>query len=246
MELVPVLVSQNILEIRMKVAARSVLSIPTVLRIKAVFEINALTYALASAVWTPNAKLSPTYHCARVGPRIRAIHSEFARRYLLNQVFFSPYSTLITRKCSILFFTTYLFIENFSPADVPIITNPCQPSPCGPNSQCREVNHQAVCSCLPTYIGNPPNCRPECVVNAECSYSLACINNKCKDPCSGTCGQNADCKVIQHSPICSCKNGFTGDPFVHCTHKPGKHFTSSLTLLQISLSNILKISYWLG
>ena len=38
------------LEIRMKVAARSVLSIPTVLRIKAVFEINALTYALVSAV----------------------------------------------------------------------------------------------------------------------------------------------------------------------------------------------------
>lgn len=98
----------------------------------------------------------------------------------------------------------------------------CQPSPCGPNSQCQNVNSQAVCSCLPQYIGTPPNCRPECVVNSECNSNLACINQKCKDPCPGTCGTNAQCKVIHHSPICSCGNDFTGDPFVHCFPAPCK------------------------
>ena len=94
--------------------------------------------------------------------------------------------------------------------------DPCHPSPCGPNSQCREVNEQTVCSCLPEYVGSPPGCRPECVVSAECPSTRACINQKCSDPCPGTCGLNARCEVINHSPICSCKNGHTGDPFSRC------------------------------
>lgn len=100
--------------------------------------------------------------------------------------------------------------------------NPCQPSPCGPNSQCREVNGQGVCSCLPEYIGSPPSCRPECVVSSECPLKQACINQKCTDPCPGTCGLNADCSVINHSPICSCSSGFTGDPFTRCFPIPRK------------------------
>lgn len=97
--------------------------------------------------------------------------------------------------------------------------NPCHPSPCGPNSQCREVNGNPSCSCIPEFIGNPPNCRPECVSNFECSDHLACINNKCKDPCPGTCGQNADCRVISHTPNCQCQVGYTGDPFRLCFKK---------------------------
>lgn len=96
--------------------------------------------------------------------------------------------------------------------------DPCHPSPCGPNSQCREVNGQAVCSCLPEYVGSPPGCRPECVVSAECPSTRACINQKCSDPCPGTCGINARCEVINHSPICSCQKGHTGDPFSRCYH----------------------------
>lgn len=99
---------------------------------------------------------------------------------------------------------------------------PCNPSPCGPNSQCRETNGQAVCSCLPTHVGNPPGCRPECVVSSECAANLACIGQKCKNPCPGTCGQNARCEVINHSPICSCKTGYTGDPFTRCYPVPRK------------------------
>lgn len=95
-------------------------------------------------------------------------------------------------------------------------TNPCIPSPCGPNSQCKIINEQAVCSCLPTFLGVPPGCRPECTTSAECSHSTACINQKCVDPCPGVCGLNAKCTVINHNPICSCKQNYIGDPFTRC------------------------------
>lgn len=101
-------------------------------------------------------------------------------------------------------------------------SDPCNPSPCGPNSQCRNRDGQAVCSCLPTYIGAPPGCRPECVVSSECASNRACTNQKCVDPCPGTCGQNARCEVINHSPICSCRERFTGDPFSRCSPIPRK------------------------
>lgn len=94
--------------------------------------------------------------------------------------------------------------------------NPCNPSPCGPNSLCRQVNNQAVCSCVPEFVGSPPNCRPECVTSSECLLNQACINQKCINPCPGSCGINAVCQVVKHSPICSCENKFTGDPFVRC------------------------------
>lgn len=108
-----------------------------------------------------------------------------------------------------------------------VTVNPCQPSPCGPNSQCRQTNGQAVCSCLPTYVGSPPSCRPECVVSSECPLDKACINQKCKDPCPGTCGINARCDVRNHSPICSCKVDMTGDPFVRCYPLPRKIMKST-------------------
>lgn len=119
--------------------------------------------------------------------------------------------------------------------------NPCQPSPCGPYSQCREINGHAVCSCNTGYVGAPPTCRPECVVSSECPQNKACSNQKCIDPCPGTCGVNANCQVINHNPICTCKQGFTGDPFVHCSEIERKTiFYFSILLLsvgQISIHN---------
>lgn len=95
--------------------------------------------------------------------------------------------------------------------------NPCVPSPCGPNSQCRIVGTQAACSCLPNFIGRPPNCRPECTINEECPGNLACQTEKCKDPCPGACGSSSLCTAIKHRPVCNCIEGFTGDPFTGCT-----------------------------
>lgn len=95
--------------------------------------------------------------------------------------------------------------------------NPCIPSPCGPNSQCKVSGDSPSCSCLPDFLGVPPSCRPECVSNGECSSHLACIRQKCTDPCPNTCGTNAICRVVSHTPQCLCSPGFTGDPFVQCT-----------------------------
>lgn len=97
-----------------------------------------------------------------------------------------------------------------------LIVNPCNPTPCGPNSHCRSINEQAVCSCVAGYIGSPPTCRPECISSSECSLVKACINQKCLDPCIGTCGIRARCEVINHNPICSCPEQLTGDPFTRC------------------------------
>lgn len=62
------------------------------------------------------------------------------------------------------------------------------------------------------------------MVSSECSQDKTCINQKCVDPCPGTCGQNARCHVTNHSPICSCSPGFTGDPFIRCMAEESKHF----------------------
>ncbi len=97
---------------------------------------------------------------------------------------------------------------------------PCQPSPCGPNAECQVVNGHEACSCLPSYTGRPPLCRPECVINAECPTHLACIQQKCKDPCIGACGIRAYCQVVNHNAICSCPTGFRGDPFAQCSEIP--------------------------
>lgn len=114
--------------------------------------------------------------------------------------------------------------------------NPCQPTPCGPYSQCRVVNGHAVCSCQTNYIGTPPSCRPECMVSADCAQDKACIKQKCIDPCPGTCGLNARCQVVNHNPICSCSPGFTGDPFVQCIKEERKHtFLSYFTLFYIKI-----------
>ena len=99
-------------------------------------------------------------------------------------------------------------------------TNPCVPSPCGPNSICQVKGTRPVCSCAPNYVGSPPYCRPECVLSSECPADKACINEKCQNPCSNACGENADCHVVSHSAYCSCRKGYEGDAFIGCSEVP--------------------------
>lgn len=107
------------------------------------------------------------------------------------------------------------------PQYIPVeYTNPCIPSPCGPYSQCRDNQGTPSCSCISQYIGSPPNCRPECVMNSECPSNKACINEHCRDPCPGSCGYNAECNVLNHTPMCVCQYGMIGDPFTSCYPKP--------------------------
>lgn len=113
---------------------------------------------------------------------------------------------------------------------MPTVSDPCNPSPCGPNAICKNGD----CECLPEYIGNPYEaCRPECILNSECPRDKTCLRNKCKDPCPGTCGQNAICDVVNHIPVCSCLAGYIGDPFVSCREQPHSKY---LVLKKISIS----------
>lgn len=99
-------------------------------------------------------------------------------------------------------------------------TNPCLPSPCGLNAQCRDIGGIPSCICMIGFFGFPPNCKPECIVNTDCSNDKACMNMKCQNPCQGSCGISAICNVINHVPVCTCPTDYTGDPFVICTVKP--------------------------
>ena len=91
----------------------------------------------------------------------------------------------------------------------------CYPNPCGPNGLCRPSSGGSfVCSCTSGYFGTP--CRPECTVNTDCPMDRSCLNQKCVDPCPGVCGINAICSVMAHSPKCSCKERFTGNPYSRC------------------------------
>lgn len=133
-----------------------------------------------------------------------------------------------------------------------VIRDPCYPSPCGPNSQCLNVNGGPACSCLPTYIGGPPSCRPECTIHSECRSNQACIREKCQDPCPGLCGISAQCTVINHIPSCTCLDGYQGDAFTFCQlipprkwlfywtthlHFSRKHFYTDDELLEIDPCN---------
>lgn len=99
-------------------------------------------------------------------------------------------------------------------------TDPCAPSPCGLYAECRNNNGLASCSCLLSYVGSPPYCKPECVIHSDCPSDQACITEKCRNPCEGSCGLYAKCFVNNHVPVCLCPDGFTGDPFSQCIPKP--------------------------
>lgn len=97
----------------------------------------------------------------------------------------------------------------------------CQASPCGINAECRERNNAGACSCLPEYFGDPYiECRPECVMNSDCPRTKSCFNQKCVDPCVGVCSSNAECFVVNHSPLCTCLPGYTGNPSIGCYEIP--------------------------
>lgn len=114
-----------------------------------------------------------------------------------------------------LYFNLYVFCLALPPP----ARDPCNPSPCGYNTQC----NGGVCTCLPEFQGNPyAGCRPECVLNQDCPRDRACIRSKCTDPCPGTCGTQATCIVMNHIPTCSCPEGYSGNPFIICNQVPRK------------------------
>lgn len=217
---------QNIKEILTKDVDQNVWSVRIVRWVELVYETNVEIHALVHVDCQLFVQFPITYQSVLVQKVMKEMLSLSARQllnhhvsilYLFLQLIIItvPYSLQINR-------------ENISqsklyfPAEV---QDPCIPSPCGPNTQCRKVNDNAVCSCLPGFQGvasGTIGCRPECVISPDCPRNRACVNNKCVDPCPGVCGYLAVCHVVNHSPICSCPPQYNGDPFVECQQIPGK------------------------
>lgn len=151
-------------------------------------------------------------------------------------------------KCIFFCMPVFLFslCENLTvPIEAP--RHPCNPSPCGANAVCKERNGAGSCTCLSEYTGDPyAGCRPECVMNSDCPRTRACINNKCKDPCPGTCGINAECSVNNHAPSCSCLLGYTGNPLRACHLIPIErkiYFISHCCFLHFLFSFLISSCY---
>lgn len=108
--------------------------------------------------------------------------------------------------------------------------DPCKESkPCITNAKCSVVDslpmRTLICECASDFIGDATvACIPVekkldyiCQSNSECSPNLACINQRCVDPCGvNPCSESAECHVEKHRHVCRCPPGFIGDPFINC------------------------------
>ncbi|XP_018323516.1 adhesive plaque matrix protein 2 [Agrilus planipennis] len=99
----------------------------------------------------------------------------------------------------------------------------CEPNPCGQNAKCtpghdRYNKERPVCTCLPGYTGDPLRAciRGECLDDAECPDTRACINLSCQNPCINQCGINAMCNAKRHIAVCTCFPGYNGDALTQC------------------------------
>lgn len=167
--------------------------------------VKTLVRGLAAQVQYVTCKI--IYQFAHAHPAIPEIHLRTAtkQRHVSNKSFTQRNVVVVNNSIQI----NYLV----SIAVAPIEHDPCSPSPCGPNANCRD----GICTCIQEYHGDPyTGCRPECTLNDECPSNKACLRNKCIDPCPGSCGISAICNVYNHVPICTCPQGMTGNPFVFC------------------------------
>lgn len=106
--------------------------------------------------------------------------------------------------------------------------DPClRDRPCSSRAECRAQNHISVCRCPPQYSGNPyVNCQPieepECRQDGDCPTQLACLNQKCQDPCPVIypCQDPAECTVLPTFPVrtmaCVCPSGYVSSGSSTC------------------------------
>lgn len=106
--------------------------------------------------------------------------------------------------------------------------NPCTAlEPCQRPSRCEVVPSAPVrtmiCVCPEGYVSSGSGtCKPlqpvqdigGCVSDSDCPSNKACINDICRNPCN--CGTNAECRVKNHKPVCSCEQGYDGNAEIQC------------------------------
>ena len=98
-------------------------------------------------------------------------------------------------------------------------------SPCQEPATCSVIDslpvRTMICSCPDGFVASEDNsCKTlapiasGCTTDDECGQTDSCINKICKDPCA--CGDHAFCRVIDHHPVCTCEEGYEGNPHVAC------------------------------
>lgn len=99
-------------------------------------------------------------------------------------------------------------------------------SPCNGPATCQATSslpvRTMICVCPDGFISSGSGtCKPVqvtheggCSSDADCPLDKACINGQCRDPCR--CGPNAECRVRDHKPVCSCLPGYDGNPELNC------------------------------
>ena len=86
---------------------------------------------------------------------------------------------------------------------------------CEPNKVCEVRKHTATCICKHGFVVNSAGefvCaggRIECRSDEECASNMACMYNKCVNPCNigESCPEGKVCEVMDHKPICICLEG---------------------------------------
>lgn len=76
------------------------------------------------------------------------------------------------------------------------------------------------------------------MIHQECPSNRACIAQQCQDPCTGACGFNAKCITQNHQPLCSCMEGFEGDPYASCAPRLSEYSLSILHIICILHTNL--------
>ena len=74
------------------------------------------------------------------------------------------------------------------------------------------------CACLLVVPQTEPTLAAGCANDDECPDHTACENRLCINPCAyrDPCARNAYCKVLGHKPVCTCPDGYIGDPRTEC------------------------------
>ncbi|XP_036344722.1 fibrillin-3-like, partial [Rhagoletis pomonella] len=99
--------------------------------------------------------------------------------------------------------------------------DPCaDKSACGRNALCTVSDHRMLCYCPDGYEGEPSKecVQFECAQDADCEPNKRCDAGKCRNPCLeyGACGVNAQCRVVDRKPQCSCPPDYFGSPETEC------------------------------
>ncbi len=100
-------------------------------------------------------------------------------------------------------------------------------NPCARSAQCVSKDHRANCRCPLGFFGDPyveckPEPQPECKIDSDCPSRLACINERCQNPCPiiRPCHPSAECRVVDTVPvrtmICMCPDGHVVDRNAQC------------------------------